>query len=769
MHTKTTVKSGMSWLLAKAGRPAARKWRRAISRALRAVTLGCLAAVARPTPAAEAATAVPTPEVQARVRELEQPHAALLARGAAGSRTQLPPRPKPGLELFVAPDGRDTNAGTRRQPFATLERARDDIRARRLRGESPPGGVVVTVRGGAYRVTQTFTLEAQDSGSEGAPVVFRAASGQTPVFSGGVRLREFSPVREAAVRNRLPEEVRDRVVLADLAAHGLTNVWPLALGGFSSRRGFVSHPVMELFFDGKALPRARSPGWLTIAEVSAPEPEKSHGSVYSKTGRFRYPGDRPARWAGEPELWLYGYYFFGWADSYEKVVTVDPARREITLAPPFHNYGFRQGQPFHAFNALSELDEPGEWVLDSGQGRIYFLPPSDPGQAVVEVSALRQPLVELRNVAHVALEGFTWELGCLDGITVSSATNCLLAGCTVRRTAGNGVAVTGGARVGILSCDLHALGRGGVALYGGSRKTLARGGHFVENCHVYDLSRIDHTYTPAVLCTGVGQRVAHNWLHDIPSSALRVGGNDHVIEFNEINRVVLESDDQGGVDMWGDPTAQGIVYRHNFFHHIGHWREPEQGPDCGAAGIRLDDAISGVLIQGNVFFRCASGKLGFGGVQIHGGKDNVLDNNVFADCRWAVSFSPWAEAHWREFTKGPRASPEIDPALYAARYPAIRRLDEALNVNWLSRNLVFNCGAFLHRNARGARISDNLVTTNNPGFRDPARGDFSLGTLPAALRAIGFVQVPFGEIGLYRDGHRRELPVEAIRAMRAER
>ena len=55
-----------------------------------------------------------------------------------------------------------------------------------------------------------------------------------------------------------------------------------------------------------------------------------------------------------------------------------------------------------------------------------------------------------------------------------------------------------------------------------------------------------------------------------------------------------------------------------------------------------DDAISGTVVYG-VFYRCSAGL--FGAVQIHGGKENVVDNNLFIDCRYAVSFSPWGEAH----------------------------------------------------------------------------------------------------------------------------
>jgi len=692
-----------------------------------------------------------------------------LRRDPARSRAVIPPAPSGALELYVSPEGRNTAVGTRQQPFATLERARNEIRALRERNGLPRGGVRVNVRGGTYPVTATLQLEARDSGTESAPVIYRAAAGEQPVFSGGVRLRQFGPVKDEAVRALLPAVVRDQVVQIDLAATGLTNLGPLVLGGFSSGRGFKSHPIPQLYCDGRAQSFARSPGWLSIAAVPAEQSVTVHGVTGSKLGRLSYSDDRPSRWTTEPELWIYGYYFWSWADSYEKVAGIDAAKKEITLAPPYHGYGYRAGQPFCAINALSELDEPGEFVLHAAARRLYWLPPANPARAAVELSLTGVPLLELKQVSHVRLEGLTWELGAQDGLTISDSTNCLIAGCTVRRLSGNAVTLLGGQGNGLLSCDIHTLGRGGVVLSAGDRKTLARGESFMENCHIYELSRIDRTYTPAVVVSGAGNRIVHNWFHDIPSSAIRVGGNDHLVEFNEINRVVLESDDQGGVDMWGDPTIQGILFRHNFFHHIGNWRRPEQGPDLGRAGIRLDDAISGVMIYGNIFYRSASGKHGFGGLQIHGGKDNVIDNNIFADCRWAVTFSPWAENRWLEFIKPRRESGEIDLALYARRYPAINRMEVEANANWFRRNLVLNCGTFLHKNASGARLFENLVTTTNPGFTAPEHGDFSGSPTASGLRDIAFQPIPFAEIGLYRDAWRRDLPAREIRQLRDER
>jgi len=702
----------------------------------------------------------------------------LLALGVAGAchaqadedatRIVPPAPPQPGLRLYVAPGGSDDSPGTEDRPFATLARARDEIRTIKQRGGLPSGGVAVTVKGGLYTVRQTLELTTADTGAAEAPIVYRAADGEKPVFSGGLALSGFTPVTDEAVRARLPEEARDKVVRADLKALGVSNVGPLVLGGFASGNGFKTYAVIELFCNGDAMQMARYPneGVLYTAGVAEPDGHTIHGLTGSKTGRILYEGDRPARWKDERDAILYGYWFFDWADSHERIASIDTEKHEIAFTKPYHSYGYRKGARYYAINLLSEIDMPGEWYLDRQNLAVYFYPPSDPAGAEISLSLLAAPLVQMTDVSHVRFEGLTWELGAGDAILVSGGERCLFAGCTVRRCGGNGISIHGGVNHGILSCDVYSMGRGGTIIAGGSRKTLEPGGHYVANCDIHHLSRIDHTYTPAVLVEGAGNRVFHNRMHHINSSALRVEGNDHLIARNEVHDVLLESDDQGGADMFGNPTFRGNVYRENYWHHIGNWRGTEEDLSCGQAGIRLDDAISGVLIQGNIFHRCASGKLGFGGVQIHGGKDNVVENNIFAECTAAISFSPWDDARWKELVAKSMEAPQIDAALYLQRYPQLAALAEGCNVNTIRRNLVWKCGQFTLRE-RGVNIlQDNKESGDDGLFADATAGDFALTAAGTAAAPPEFTPIPVGDIGLYADVYRPTVPAAEIAAAR---
>ncbi len=669
---------------------------------------------------------------------------------AVAERARLPEWPLPAVVLYVAPDGSDAAPGTAEQPFATLERARDALRELKQEGRFAQGGATVVIRGGHYQVSQTFALTAEDSGEASAPIRYWAADGETPVFSGGIRVEGFAPVTGEAILARLPEEARGKVMQAGLAQFGIGELKPLRLGGFNSGLGFKTHPVMELFFDGKPMPLSRWPNeeFVRVADVVVKDGHTAHGREGSKTGRLLYEGDRPARWKDEHAVLLYGYWFWDWADSYERVASIDTEKREFVLEEPYCGYGYRAGAPYYAINVLSEIDMPGEWYLDRPNRILYFYPPSDLSQAAVELSVSDFPFVRTDNVSYTSFKGLVWELGGVNAVEIRGGSNCLVAGCIVRRCGGDGIVVAGGNSHTLLGCDVYSLGRGGLVVSGGDRKTLTPGNHLIENCDVHELSRIDHTYTPAVLLNGVGNRVARNRLHDIPSSAMRIEGNDHVIELNEIYRVVRESDDQGGADMFGNATYRGNVFRYNYWHHIGNQTNPQEAPACGQAGIRLDDAISGTRIYGNIFYRASAGKLGFGGVQIHGGKDNLVDNNVFVECMAAVSFSAWGEARWRQFAANAMGSPQIEPVLYLKRYPELERLAEDHDVNTIAHNLVLNCGEFIRRDSGRGVLTENIVTTADAVLT--SESGLSLGALAPVLSQHGLAPIPFAEIGLYQ-------------------
>ena len=71
-------------------------------------------------------------------------------------------------DFYVAPTGSDANDGAKSKPFATLERARDAVRALKHDGKLPRRGLTVWLRGGDFIRTNALELTAADSGAAGA-------------------------------------------------------------------------------------------------------------------------------------------------------------------------------------------------------------------------------------------------------------------------------------------------------------------------------------------------------------------------------------------------------------------------------------------------------------------------------------------------------------------------------------------------------------------------------------------------------------------------
>jgi len=276
--------------------------------------------------------------------------------------------------FYVAPNGNDDWSGKLAEPnaegddgpFATLERARDEIRKLKQAGLLPEGGVTVWLRGGSYPLADTFELTAEDSGTPEALIIYRAYPDEEVRLIGGVEIpgAAFQPVSDTAVLNRLDPAARGEVLQVDLKAQGVTDFGEVIAEG----------KQLELFFQDRPMTLARWPNedFVNIVDVVGGAPYDIRGTKGDKIGKFVYEGDRPQRWAQETEVWLHGYWFWDWADQRQKVESIDTENHIISLVPPYHTYGYRKGQWYYVFNVLAELDMPGERYLDRETGILYF-------------------------------------------------------------------------------------------------------------------------------------------------------------------------------------------------------------------------------------------------------------------------------------------------------------------------------------------------------------------------------------------------------------
>ena len=668
------------------------------------------------------------------------------ARLAAGKPARDPEanrrRPKaieiPKVAIYVSPDGDDDDDGSAEKPVMSIDVALEKIRALRKANPNEPSAIVF--KGGQYFMTEPIELTEDDSGLEKTPFMLVAAPGEKPVFYGGMRLRAFISETDPKVLERLPKEKRINLLVCDL-------------NGLPMEFNLKEQPRAELFEDGKPLTPARWPN-EGFVKTGAPDETEDHKPLPS----FKFDGLDKLNWSHAEDIWTYGYWKYLWAADYLKVKNIDATNGKVNLER-LSGYGIASNMPFYFYNLLEAIDKPGEWFLDRKAKKLYLYPDKPIGQAKLELSIFKENFLKVKNAHHLVIHGLTFDLGQGTGVVMEDVHDVRFSGNTLSRLAGDGLVATRASNLEIYGNDFFCLGRGGMKLSGGDRRTLTAGSINVENNWVRDFSRIDRTYTPAVLMDGVGNRIAHNLFHDAPHHAIRLEGNDHIIEYNDVHSVVYESDDQSGIDMWYNPSYQGNIMRYNFWHHIGSGHTV-----AGQSGIRLDDAICNVLMYSNIFLCAADGH--FGAIQIHGGKDNMADNNLFIACQAAASFTTWSDELWQgmftraDMKKRLHEDIEIDQPPYSTKYPWLKDLQKNNGQNFFWRNLLVRCNSLaLHRNAKIHEFLETISTDDSQAFLTDSTPEsydkaFSAESWKPFTACSAMRPIPFAEIGLYDDPSR---------------
>jgi len=220
------------------------------------------------------------------------PALAALAALVGGARAQDARAPAAERATFhVSVAGRDEWSGTLARPaadgsdgpFASVARAQRAVRALLAAG-APEGPPVVSIAGGRYELERPLVFAPDDSGAEGAPVVYRARAGERPVLSGGRRVGGWT----------VGDDGRWRATLADVRA----GAWSFAQLFVNDQRRFRPR-----------LPRA---GYHLIAasvEPSAQAAGRGHD-------RFGYAeGDVDPDWSRIEDVELFARNVVYWTNA----------------------------------------------------------------------------------------------------------------------------------------------------------------------------------------------------------------------------------------------------------------------------------------------------------------------------------------------------------------------------------------------------------------------------------------------------------------------
>lgn len=690
---------------------------------------------------------------------------------------------KENAAFFVAPNGSDSNPGTEQKPFQTLEAARDAVRTLKGKSGLPEDGVKVYLREGEYSLEKSFRLGPEDSGEKDKPIVYSAFPGEKVQILGGVSLPgdQFKVVTDESVRSRLQESARDSVVQIDLKEMGITDYGEIRQGGFGPTFENIVNP--ELFFNDEAQDLSRYPnegfvrtGKITVkggnprGDEPAPPDASKIEEEFKKGHTFKYSDPRPGQWVNTGDIWMYGYFFWDWADGNLNIENINKDTQEISTKRASW-YGIRSNQRYFYYNILEETDQPGEWYLDRITGMLYFYPPSDVNKADIKLSLMDQPLFLLENTSYISLENL--DMGNTRGTAVQilDGSYNTIEGSTIHHTGGFGVTIgdrntgtRGGHHNGVLSSDIFETGIGGIYLAGGDRHTLTPGDNYVQNNDMHSFSRIKRTYSPAVQLAGVGNRVMNNYMHDAPHQAIAISGNNHIIEYNEIYNVLTETGDSGAIYMGRDWSEQGNVIRYNYLHKLQNEVAHDQ------VGIYLDDMASGTEIYGNLLVDV------YRPILIGGGRNNTVQGNAILNSQLSIWIDDRALG-WASATAKPgglmyqklQALPYQQPP-WSTQYPhLVSILDDQPAVpkyNKVTDNLIYDTKNNLQIQPivyEYGTIEDNLYVPKNQGLQDQVE----------EKRYSEIVNpLPVNKYGLYNDKFRKDIKgphkIEALEIMKNE-
>ena len=666
------------------------------------------------------------------------------------------------LSFYVAVDGSDEWSGTLVSPtsdktdgpFATFERARDAIRELK-KERKVAGAIIVEVSEGVYELPNALRFTREDGGdSDDNPVVWRAKEGDSVLLNAGRFLTDVQPLSDSLAPDNVRPEICNHLCVADL------NVQQIGDLGTPDNSP-------ELFFRSEPTRIARYPNdsFVKITGLSQDGTNEVdiRGVKGVAEGKFNFDDKEILKCLSEKDLWVSGYWFWDWSEQKHRVESIDSESMTMNVSPPYHHYGYRIGQWFYVFNALCELDVPGEYYIDRDDQKLYFYPPADDWKDGDFLITRLPRVVEFENVSNFVWSGFTMIGSRGDAVYGSNLHGVTVEKCEVYDVSGCGI-VLSGTDIVVRECELWRLGRGGVNVSGGNRETLEPSGNRVVDNYIHDYALVKRVYEPGVSVAGVGNYVAHNLIENAPHMAVGFGGNENLIEFNEICNVCFESNDAGAIYTGRNWTMRGNVICGNYLHDIQGFQ------NNGCVGVYLDDMFSSAEISGNLFVNVTRAAF------IGGGRDSQINDNVFVNCNPALHIDArgagWARDRVDDWIEEGKKNGTLNGIKYLeepylSKYPKLASIldDEESSHYPEGCEVVGNVciGGFWDVNKHGQwqgetvekaarpylRIENNFIAEVDDGsfFVDSALGDYRLRDDSAPVRA-GFKSPLVSEMGL---------------------
>ncbi len=531
-----------------------------------------------------------------------------------------------GTALYVDASASEGGDGSKDAPFISIPEAQTKIREMKSGEGLPEGGITVLVASGEYSAADAISFTADDSGTKECPIVYKAAEKGGAVISGGITISpdKFVSLTDDEKARLNDETAKDNVKKVDLTEFGITaeDLGEMFSVGADVAAAYKGMAHAMLYIDSEKMPLSRYPN--ESDDDPCLRTGAGDGSVSFElltVGEFEAQAmalkERGLNWDTD-DIWLSGFLCYGWADSSIPVESFDPESLKVTLEHSPRYGGIKLVKAFYFYNVFAETDVPGEYYIDRDSMTLYLYPTENFDDSTIVLSLSDDVLITAKDASYISFDGFTVTATRANGI-VLSGDNITVENCHLYGISGNAIDAAG-THITIKNNEIAQIGLHGINIRGGDSGELVMAENLVYNNYIHHWNREGNTGGYAVVIGGCGTTLSHNEMHDAPHQAVAWSGPKHTLEYNKIYNVCLTTDDCGAIYNGRNAYSYGCVIRYNYIYDIG-------APGTSSGGIYLDDAVSGQHVYGN-FICNVSGR----GIQVGGGRDNIIENNLIIDC-----------------------------------------------------------------------------------------------------------------------------------------
>ncbi len=642
------------------------------------------------------------------------------------------------LSIYVSANGSDSNNGlSDSKPLKTLSAVTEKISD--CKKGDPTRDINVYFAQGTYYVDEICNLD----NAEG--ITYQAAEGDEVIFKGSTILdaNEFTLVTDTQMLNRLPESARGKVYKMDLGDKFTAFCEPEIADHGNDNKSYY-----QLYKNNEEQVLARYPntGYMSAEAVGADE--------------IKIPAQKAELWSGAQQtIRLNGFLCWDWCyiRNYIKDIDTDKSTIKFDIARTC-SQSVSKTNKFFVNDLLEELDIPGEWYIDRNNKILYYYPENETDlDDIYEISSLQTEMMRFYNAKNITFKNLKFENTCECAVNILSSSDILFENCTFKNIGRTAIETNSVSNMTVNGCDFYNMGVRGITVDGGDSDTLTASNNKIINNSFEKMGQVQRSYAGAVNIIGDGNTVANNRITDMPHLAIQFVGTNNKIIYNDISRVCRESGDMGAVYSGRSLVYRGNSIAYNYIHDVvSEWSDYEVRP-----GIYLDDRLSGISVHHNVIKNAEQG------IFVGAGSDNNIHDNIFIDCKSAVTLisggnSDTGAAHLFEEALDFLKLHEN----YISTFPTLSYIDPKGTFprgNFIYDNLAVNSGFEVYNDEmypyvsygtgeRKNRRFNNTIVDDFEGFMDEENENYGIKKSDPILETSPYLSdIDFSKIGMGKD------------------